>query len=141
MKLLEDPDEEEDEEEVTPENNGEDEIKDRETRTQSVRQIPCELRNLQTFYNPAPGEFTKAAMEAALLGATDSGYAEPKTFREAWDHEDPETREKWREAIRHEFRMMIKRKVWRYQPKDTINPSRRLVGHKRVFKVEHSGIH
>ena len=37
--------------------------------------------------------------------------------------------------------MMIKRGVWRYKPKADIDPTRRLVGHKWVFKVKRSGLH
>ena len=36
-----------------------------------------------------------------------SSTEEPKSFREAWDHPDPTKREKWRTAIRKEFRDMI----------------------------------
>ena len=112
-----------------------------ETEQQPQRELPREVLNLQTFYNPKPGELGKVAMEAGLLGATDSGYAEPKTFQEAWHHPNTTTREKWREAIRHEFGMMIKRGVWRYQSKENIDPSRRLVGHKWVFKIKRLGLH
>ena len=31
----------------------------------------------------------------------------PKTFRKAWDHKDPTQKEKWRKAIRKEFKDMI----------------------------------
>ena len=77
-------------------------------------------------------------MEAGLLGATDSGYLEPKTFQEAWHHSDLTTRKKWRDAIRHKFKMMIKRGVWRYERKDNVDPNRLLVGHKWVFKIKRS---
>ena len=32
---------------------------------------------------------------------------EPKTFRDAWDHQNKESREKWRQAIRKELDDMI----------------------------------
>ena len=31
-------------------------------------------------------------MEAVLMGATDSRYEEPRSFREAWDHPDKDAR-------------------------------------------------
>ena len=148
LKLLANPEEEDgDESESTTETDGED-AKEPEEREppdlggKEERQLPREVRNLTTFFNPRPGEeAAEIALEAALLGATDSGYGEPTSFREAWDHPDVPTRNKWREAIRHEFNMMLKRGVWRYQRRNTIDPSRRLVGHKWVFKIKRSGIH
>ena len=38
---------------------------------------------------------------------------EPKTFRDAWDHQDKDSREKWRQAIRKELNDMIRRGVFR----------------------------
>ena len=38
---------------------------------------------------------------------------EPESFREAWDHPDPNQREKWRQAIKKELGDMNKRGVWR----------------------------
>ena len=49
------------------------------------------------------------------------------TFQEAWNHPDPETREKWREVIRKEFHCMLKRKVWRKVKRSTIPKERRLI--------------
>lgn len=53
------------------------------------------------------------AMEVMLEAVEDPNveeqiqYVEPKNFREAWDHPDEEQRDKWREAIRKEFKDMI----------------------------------
>ena len=152
LKLLMDSDDDSEHEQIGSkegrneiDGGSEDEENDTEdegpTRGRQTQQLPREVRNLQTFYNPNPGEFGETVLEAALLGATDSGYEEPRNFQEAWNHQDEETRKKWREAIRHEFTMMIKRGVWRYQKRNTVDPNRRLVGHKWVFKIKRSGLH
>ena len=39
-------------------------------------------------------------------------HKDPKNFQEAWNHPDECQRKKWREAIRKEFRDMIRRGVW-----------------------------
>ena len=67
-------------------------------------------------------------------------FIEPKTFKEAWNHPDPMQRAKWREAIRKEFRDMIKRKVWRRVKKSSIPNNRRCVKSKWVFKVKRNGV-
>ena len=38
--------------------------------------------------------------------------SEPTKFREAWDHEDPIQRNKWRDTIKKELRDMINRGVF-----------------------------
>ena len=67
-------------------------------------------------------------------------YIEPKTFKEAWNHPDPMQRVKWREAIRKEFRDMVKRKVWRRVKKSSIPSNRRCVKSKWVFKIKRNGV-
>ena len=83
----------------------------------------------------------KILEESCLVSAVSSGNPEePKTFREAWDHPDVESREKWREAIRKEFRDMLKRGVWRHVNRKDIPSGRRLIGCKWVFKIKRNGI-
>ncbi|KAL7577258.1 hypothetical protein ACA910_003579 [Epithemia clementina (nom. ined.)] len=77
--------------------------------------------------------------ERAMVTAVTSDPQEPKTFREAWDHDDPEQRMKWREAIRKEIRLMIEKGVWRFVKRKEISKSRRLVGSKWVFKIKRDG--
>ena len=86
--------------------------------------IPREVRNLRTFFNPRPEEF----VETAFIGAIDSGYMEPKTFKQAWEHTDLEERKKWRDAINKEFHDMISKKVWRCQKLQNVAEERKLVG-------------
>jgi hypothetical protein len=96
-----------------------------------------ELKRLRTFYN----DTTQETAELALMSAVESDYGEPTSFREAWDHPDPESREKWREAIRKEFHDMINKGVWRYVRKGTIPGNKRLIGCKWVFKVKSNGVY
>src|SRR6056300_736434 len=65
----------------------------------------------------------------------------PKSFRSAWDNEDPKERELWREAIRKEFKDMNTRKVWRKIKKRDIPEGRRCVKHKWVFNIKRDGRH
>ena len=49
--------------------------------------------------------------EWCLVGGEDADYNYPITFKEAWDHEDRNEREKWREAIHKKITDMTKRQV------------------------------
>ena len=70
----------------------------------------------------------------ALVGGTDTSKQVTIRFQEAWNHEDEEERNLWREAIRKEFRDMIKRKVWEDFKKSKVPSSRRLIGTKWFFE-------
>ena len=61
---------------------------------------------------------------------------EPKTFQEAWYHNDQEKRKKWRTVIRKEFQDMIKRGVWVNVNRSSILEGRKLIGSKWVFVTE-----
>ena len=76
-----------------------------------------------------------------LVGGTDTSKQVPNQFQETWNHEDEEERNLWREAIRKEFRDMIKRKVWMDFKKSKVPSSRRLIGTKWVFRVKNDGRH
>ena len=57
-------------------------------------------------------EITRFLIDVAKVAKPENvneNYIEPKTFQEAWHHKDAIQREKWREAIRKEFRDMTKR--------------------------------
>ena len=64
---------------------------------------------------------------------------EPVTFRQAWDHPNPESRKKWQEAIRKELHDMNNRKVWRKIKRNQIPQGRRCVKNKWVFKIKRNG--
>ena len=121
-----------------------------------------ELAQLQTYYNQTltPGvtpnrmnreeenedievneESTNVEEAEIALISLMGGGRDPITFREAWDHPDPEERKKWREAIRKEFHDMNKRGVWRYIKRRDVPGNRRLIGCKWVFKKKRNGVY
>jgi len=63
----------------------------------------------------------------------------PATFQEAYNHPVPIFRERFREAIRKEFRDMLARGVWRNIKKSDVPSGRRLVKHKWVFDIKRNG--
>ena len=116
--------------------------------TEEAGQPPSrEVSGLQSWFNPTPGMSEEGGMrlrsgleigEFAGL-STVSDPEEPKTFREAWDHQDNQKRSKWREAIKKEFSDMNRRGVWRVMWKTDIPKGRRCVKCKWVFKVKRDG--
>ena len=70
---------------------------------------------------------------------TDPCYVEPKNFKQAWHHEDPVQREKWRTAIRKEFGNMSKHQVYGRIARSKIPKLRRCVKLKWVFKIKRDG--
>ena len=96
-----------------------------------------ELKRLNASYNPLIQEVT----DMAFVSATESDYLEPQTFSEAWEHPDATEREGWRAGIRKEFRDMLSKQVWRKCKKDEVDPERRLVGCKWVFKKKKNGVY
>ena len=77
----------------------------------------------------------------ALVGGTDTSADVPTTFDEAWNHPDPTERKLWREAIRKEFRDMIRRGVWRHHSKSKVAADRRIIGCKWIFRIKNDGRH
>ena len=67
-------------------------------------------------------------------------FEEPKTFQQAWYHPDEYQRKMWREAIRKEYRDMIKHNVWRRTSKRQIPSNRRCIKCKWVFKIKRNGV-
>jgi hypothetical protein len=66
---------------------------------------------------------------------------EPTTFREAWDHPNPEKRAKWQEAIQKEFTDMTRRGVWRKMKRSEIPVERRCIKSKWVFNVKRNNVY
>ena len=75
---------------------------------------------METFYNQDPLRYLNAedsdfedldmghvVTETGFFLAVESDYLEPKMFQEAWDYNDPEKQEKWRNAIQKEICDMI----------------------------------
>ena len=56
--------------------------------------------------------------------------SKPTKFREAWDHEDPTQRDKWRDAIKKELRNMINRGVFWKVKRSSMPQGKRCVKNK-----------
>ena len=69
-----------------------------------------------------------------------SKFREPRNFQEAWNHPDEYQREKWREAIRKEFRDMIRRGVWRMMKRRDLPNGRKCAKCKWVWKIKRNGV-
>ena len=66
-------------------------------------------------------------------------YEEPKTYEQAWNHQDPVQRKKWREAIVKERGDMETRVVWKRVKRSNIPSNKRCVKCKWVFKIKRDG--
>ena len=67
-------------------------------------------------------------------------FDKPRSFDEAWNHEEPFQRRKWREAINKELDKMNLRKAWRKIKRSQKPKDRRCVKHKWVLEIKRSGI-
>ena len=100
-----------------------------------------ELKRLFTSYNPTTTLPAPDVVECAFVGGTLEGHENPSTFQEAWNHPDENERMMWRQAIRKEFKCMIRRGVWRHVKRNDVPENRRLVGCVWVFKKKRNGIY
>ena len=66
-------------------------------------------------------------------------FVSPTKYDEAWNHECPFQREKWRAAINLEFSKMKERGVWQKKKRSEIPNDRRLVKCKWVFEIKRDG--
>jgi len=98
------------------------------------RQTGREQINLSVF-DDLFDEFVFLSKEAP----DNNSPVEPTTFRQAWDHDNPEHRDKWRAAIHKEFTDMTRRNVWRVIDRNSMPNGRRCVKHKWVFKIKRDG--
>jgi len=71
-----------------------------------------EVEPTENIFSSNP-ELAAAMIDQVPESFEEEDEVEPRNFREAWDHPDPVKREKWRMAIRKEFKDMINREVWR----------------------------
>ena len=77
--------------------------------------------------------------ESCSISAPTSDPEEPKTFNEAWNHQQQNIRNLWREAIKKDLNNMEYKKVWTEKQKHEIPTDRRLVGYKWMYKVKRDG--
>ena len=66
--------------------------------------------------------------------------SKPTKFQEAWDHEDPIQRNKWRDAIKKELRDMINRRVFWKVKRSSMPQGKQCVKNKWVFKIKRNGV-
>jgi len=91
--------------------------KEEETSNASDDQSGREVANAMIELSPSQFAFYAKAGVIDTNLDFDNAYKqipiEPITFREAYNHPDPEQREKWREAIKKDFRDMQHHGVWK----------------------------
>jgi len=86
---------------------------------------------------------TPSINEVQTLNVEDAFHhrlIEPTTFDEAYNHEDPEQRAKWREAIRKEFWDMTNHGVWHKVKCSVIPKGCHCIKSKWVFKIKCDGV-
>ena len=121
------------------------------TRSQTTASEPVAARTRQALgTNPEMSAFAGVKddktlnewlHEIAFVTSTMSDPDEPQSFQEAWWDPDLISREKWREAIRLEFKKMLDMGVWRHVKRNARPNYRRLVGCRWVFKVKRNGVY
>ena len=121
------------------------------TRSQTTASEPVAARTRQALgTNPEMSAFADVKddktlnewlHEIAFVTSTMSDPDEPQSFQEAWRDPDLISREKWREAIRLEFKKMLDMGVWRHVKRNDRPNDRRLVGCRWVFKVKRNGVY
>ena len=79
--------------------------------------------------------------EIAFVTRTMSDPDEPQSFQEAWWDPDFISSEKWREAIRLEFKKMLDMGVWRHVKRNDHPNDHRLVVCRWVFREKRSGVY
>ncbi|KAG7353397.1 reverse transcriptase RNA-dependent DNA polymerase [Nitzschia inconspicua] len=144
---------------VNGEDSDDDDIDTDPNNNENTEQINTETNdeeedrnNADEFWNPIrnglrSGREYKVQEEIAevalihqeMVLMTEGSFEDPKTFQEAWWHEDPVEREGWRNGIRKEFKDIINRGVWRKKKMNEIPQNKRLVGSKWVFKRKKDG--
>ena len=108
------------------------------------------LRQLESSFNPEASKIVQDIEHGreilldranfAFFGVGIKDQIEPTTFDEAWNHDDPRIREKWREAINKELEEMDKKEVWEIIKKADIPQDRRTIKCKWIFKIKRNGV-
>lgn len=107
------------------------------------RRIGREIRGLQGFNQPGRLELEGQENHFCFFvpDSVDTEKMDPISFQDAWNHPDPKEQHFWREAIRLEFRQMLKNKVWRKEGIASLPPNRKGIGTKWVFKKKKNGVY
>jgi hypothetical protein len=123
----------------------EDKILDEQKRAKVYRN----LRQLESSFNPEAAKIVERIEQGREILLDHANFAffgagtvekEPSTFEEAWNHDDPRSQEKWREAINKEFEEMEKKQVWEVMKKEDIPQDRRTIKCKWIFKIKRNGV-
>jgi Reverse transcriptase (RNA-dependent DNA polymerase) len=80
-------------------------------------------------------------VNVAMFSSASVYQEEPKTFDEAWNHENLAMRDKWREAINKELEEMNKKQVWEVIKKEEIPKNRRTIKCKWIFEIKQNGVY
>jgi len=100
-----------------------------------------EIRGLQDYNAPGRYYLEGQTNHFCFFVPDSPAEKEPTTFQEAWYHPDPTERHFWREAIRLEFKQMLKNKVWRKEGVNDLPRNRKGIGTKWVFKKKKNGVY
>ena len=112
----------------------------REENLGSTRSQTLEMRSLS---NEAMERANKNRdnwiQETCYISAVTSDPDEPNNFNEAWNHQSPNERRKWKEAFTKELYNMENKNVWKAIYKTNTLKDRRLIGCKWVYKIRRDG--
>jgi hypothetical protein len=107
------------------------------------------LRQLESSFNPKVAKIVERIEQGREILLDHANFVffgggtvekEPSTFEEAWNHDDPRSQDKWREAINKEFEEMEKKQVWEVMKKEDIPQDRRTIKCKWIFKIKRNGV-
>lgn len=124
--------------------NDQDEAEEEDDRVQEEprpAKIPRAVAALQSYNNPGQKEVLFCFHVQDPNPEDHINKTEPVTFQEAWNHPDEDECNKWRDAIRLEYKNMIKKMVWERKGIMTLPPSRKGLGAKWVFKIKKNGVY
>jgi hypothetical protein len=109
----------------SPEEVQEERVLDEQKRAKVYRN----LRQLERSFNPDASKIVERIEQGREILLDHANFAffsggvaekEPTAFNLAWNHDDPRTQAKWREAINKEFEEMKKKEVWEVMKKEDI---------------------
>jgi hypothetical protein len=123
----------------------EEKVLDEQKRAKGYRN----LRQLESSSNPEAAKIVERIKQGREILLDHANFAffgvgtverEPSTFEETWNHDDPRSQEKWREAINKEFEEMEKKHVWEVMKKEDIPQDRRTIKCKWIFKIKRNWV-
>jgi hypothetical protein len=109
------------------------------TNNQPGREVtPAVVDTASVIINRYSKDFTFTSLD---VNPTDyDEIVEPKSYNEAWNHQESKQQVKWRKAIAKEFNDMVTRKVWKKMKRQDIPSGRRCVKTKWVMKIKRNGV-